>query len=332
MSSRRFLGVAFGVVLSATWLLAQVSDSRRQAQTRLKVLVSYETGRPAHRLLRVQLLTITEGTLGEGYTNDEGWVEFSNVAPGSYHLRISGLGVVETTTSGFSVEERSVTQIEMVQVKTSEESPQAAPGSAPVVAAADLGIPGNASKEYTRGAEALRAGKLGEARSRLEKAIALYPQYAMAHNDLGVALMNAGERDKGRAAFEKAIELNPSSARPYRNLAMLLLQAKRHEEAGRLLEKSLGLEPLNPQGLALLAHQQFVTGKMEEAVVTARKLHSVSHQDFAVVHLIAARALESRQLGEEAAAEYRIFLQEAPNSPSAATARDALKRLTARAN
>ncbi|MGH9603153.1 MAG: tetratricopeptide repeat protein [Terriglobales bacterium] len=329
---RRFLWLALGFVLSAASLRAQGPDIRTQTQVWLRVLVTYENGRPAHRQLRVQLLTSTEGSLGENNTNDEGWVEFSNVPPGSYHLRISGFGVEDTTTNSFSILEGTRMHLETVEVKTSEKETPAAASLAPVVAASDLDIPGNASKEYAKGAKALREGKWAEARSRLEKAIALYPRYAMAYNDLGVAWMNEEEREKGRAAFEKAIELNPGYARAYRHLAMLLIQANRYEEAGRLLEKSLGLEPLDPQGLSLLAHVQFLTGRMEEAAATARKVHSVPHQGFAVAHLISAQALESRHLVDEAAAEYRLFLQEAPNSASADKARAALDKLAAKVN
>jgi hypothetical protein len=89
---------------------------------------------------------------------------------------------------------------------------------------------------------------------------------------------------------------------------------------------------VDPQALLLLAQMHLQSGKMEEAAVQARKVHDAPHEAYAVAHLIAARALEARNLSEEAAAEYKLFLQEAPNSPSAPKARAALDKLTTRAN
>jgi Flp pilus assembly protein TadD len=77
---------------------------------------------------------------------------------------------------------------------------------------AQAGISHSSSKdELAFGIEVAKRGLWNEARFRFERAVALDPESAEAHNDLGVALEQQGEFVKARAAFEKALELSPNS-------------------------------------------------------------------------------------------------------------------------
>ena len=77
---------------------------------------------------------------------------------------------------------------------------------------AQAGVSQSSSKdELAFGIEVAKRGLWNEARFRFERAVALDPQSAEAHNDLGVALEQQGEFAKARAAFEKALELSPNS-------------------------------------------------------------------------------------------------------------------------
>ena len=60
---------------------------------------------------------------------------------------------------------------------------------------------------------------------------------------------------------------------------------------------------------------------------TAHRLHLLEHAQYTLVHLIAARALENLKRLDEAAAEYRLYLQESPAGPAAASAQARLQAL-----
>ena len=47
---------------------------------------------------------------------------------------------------------------------------------------------------------------------RLEQAIALKPDYAEAHNNLGITLRELGKLDEAEASYRKAIALKPDAA------------------------------------------------------------------------------------------------------------------------
>jgi tetratricopeptide (TPR) repeat protein len=299
--------------------------------TELSVRIALMDDRPAPSQLRVQLLTSSELQVNESFTDETGFARFS-VRPGNYRIRVTGMQIEETVSSVFSISRVDPAHIEFVRVRLLPSKDGTQPPSTGLVSLTQMNIPDKARKEYEKAGKAMQGSNWAEARLQLEKAIALYPQFAAAWNDLGVVHMNSGDRAAARAAFEKAIEFDPNYPRAHRNLAMLTFSEGRNDEAAALLEKTLASDPLDPQALTLMAQLQLLAGKTEAALANARKVHSVPHEGQAVAHYIAARALEARNLPQEAAAEYRLFLQEAPNSASAPKARAALDKLTTKAN
>lgn len=297
----------------------------------LKVRVTTTDDRPAPKQLRVELVTSSELYVSTAYTDDEGNAEFA-AAPGLYRLRVSGMQIDEVVTSVFAIHRSDTTSFQNVRVALEGAGKAETKAASSTISRASLNIPAKAQKEYDKGGKAMMDGYFSEARARLEKAIVLYPEFAAAYNDLGVVFMNTGEKQKGRAAFEKAVEIDPNYGRAYRNLAILKLSEGNAAEAMPLAEKALASDPLDPQALLVMAQICFQTGKMEDAVKHARKVHDLPHEGFAAAHLIAARALEAQNLRDQAAAEYRLFLSEAPNSASAPKVRATLERLTAKTN
>ncbi len=318
----RLLALILVLVGGSVTVWAQMPGSAN-----LRVQVVTDDGRPAALHLRVELVTSGEAYVSSALTDEEGRAEFS-ARPGSYRLRVTGAEINEALSPAFTIFAGDAAALQDVRVSLKGTSMPEVNTSAPTISQASLSIPAGAKKEYNKGGKAMQDGNWSEARRRLEKAVLLYPQFAIAYNDLGVVFMNTGEKQKGRAAFERAVAIDPNYGRPYRNLAILTLSEGKPAEARPLAEKALASDPFDPQVLLLLAQICLQTGSMEEAAKHARKVHDVPHQGFGAAHLIAARALETQNLASEAASEYRMFLKESPNSVLAPKVRAALKRLT----
>lgn len=324
-------GIAIALLLWMTMVPAwpQIAVS---PPTELSVRVMFTDGRPAPGQVRVQLLTASELYVAESFTDEMGSVRFS-VRAGSYRLRLTSVQIDDTVTPVFNIGPRDPSHTEWVSVRPLPPKEGSQPGSpSGLVSLTQMNVPDKARKEYEKAGKAMQASNWGKARLQLEKAIAHFPQFAAAWNDLGVVHMNTGNREPARTAFEKAIEFDLNYARAHRNLALLAFSDGKINEASALLERALTSDPLDPQALTLMAQLQLLAGKTEDALANARKVHSVPHEGQAVAHFIAARALEARNLNDEAASEYRMFLQEAPNSASAPKARAALEKLTAKVN
>ena len=203
------------------------------------------------------------------------------------------------------------------------------PNTPAVTSAAELRIPQMrkkpSTKEWTRGS----TSDFQKAAEYFEKAIAIYPAYDAAYNNLGVMYYQTNQLEKARAAFEKSVALNEKNADADRNLARILINDGNFTRAQDLLKKSLLVEPLNPVTLTLLCVAETESGDADGALATARKTHQLPHEGYPLVHYIAGRALEHEGKPQQAYAEYETYLSESPNGAEAQQVRTALSHLTA---
>jgi hypothetical protein len=77
------------------------------------------------------------------------------------------------------------------------------------VSATTLQAPKEAQKAFEKAKKAIDKMKYDEARPHLEKAVADYPQFAVAWTELGKCFQMARDLPQARAAFEKAIQADP---------------------------------------------------------------------------------------------------------------------------
>jgi tetratricopeptide (TPR) repeat protein len=65
----------------------------------------------------------------------------------------------------------------------------------------------------------LESGKPREAIEHYEQALRIKPDYAEAHNNLGVALMELGRTQDAIAQYEQALRINPNFSEAQKGLA-----------------------------------------------------------------------------------------------------------------
>jgi tetratricopeptide (TPR) repeat protein len=262
-------------------------------------------------------------------TDNDGNVVFqTNTGP--HRIRITGPNI-ETYDGELEIARNETSHMERIRVR-------AAPGSQPAVSqssfakssvpAVRLNVPAAARKAYDQASEAMRKQEWDKSRALFETAIHEYPQYDIAYNGLGAIQMQLNDEAGARKSFEKAIELNPDFAGANRNLARLLLRDHNNREALPLLLRSLVTEPDSIWALVNAANSELLMQNYDDAVLYARKAHALPHQDFATVHIVAARAFEATQQPDQAIAEYRLYLTEAPKGPDAQRAQAAISRLS----
>jgi tetratricopeptide (TPR) repeat protein len=96
------------------------------------------------------------------------------------------------------------------------------------------------------------AGLLEEAISLCQKALALSPDMAVAHNLVGVAYQYGGKSDLAEAEFQKALEMNPQLSSAHLNLGVLYFQNKNYAKAAHCLSQVLEIDPTTGTGLEVL--------------------------------------------------------------------------------
>jgi Tfp pilus assembly protein PilF len=290
----------------------------------LKVRLTFTNDRGCDVQARVRLMGGAGTTqVGEGFANDNCSIEFPGVAPGNYHVLVSGEGIVTTDSGVFEVDARKGAQSIDVEVKRKGEEEAARPRrpNSRTVSAGDLNIPENARKEFDKASDLMAKENWKKAMDQLNKALASYPKYAAAYNNLGVIYGKLGDRTGEREALQKAVSLNDHFAPAYTNLAKMAIVDRNFPEAESLLNKATGADPEDPQTLVLLANVELLDQHYDEAIANCRKVHSMVHDSQALVHYIAARALEHENRLADAVTELQTFLKEEPTGPRAEAVR-----------
>jgi len=290
----------------------------------VKVRVSVAEGIGCNSLIHVSLVAGNGVSAAEGFLDRQCEVEFSNVPSGSYRVLVLGRDIEGSGTDSVTVDSRSSQALE---VKVNASQPSSAGSILPMVGKAELAIPGNARREFDKATEQIAKQDWKKAIERLNKAVAFYPDYAEAYNNIGVVYGQLGDRAREREALQKAIVVNDHFAPAYVNLARMDIVDRDYSTAETLLNKASAIDPSDVMTLVLLANMQLMDLHYDEAIATCRKAHSLPQAPHAVAHYVAARAFEAEHKPAEAVAELQIFLNEEAGGSRADAARKEMATL-----
>jgi tetratricopeptide (TPR) repeat protein len=116
-------------------------------------------------------------------------------------------------------------------------------------------VPKEALREFARAQKDSRRGQIDSAIGHLQKAVRIHPQFAAAHNGLGVKYMILRDFARAAESFAEALRLRPGGQEPLGNLAMALHGLGRYDEAESLVRRAIAVDPRSVRaryGLALV--------------------------------------------------------------------------------
>lgn len=265
-------------------------------------------------------LSSHHGPFLEGTESNDCDFEFVNVPEGDYFVQVSGTDLTPAdVNSNIHVSASGSADFDIRLKRTDTPQYGGLPANA-FVSASDLAVPNRARKEFDKATELIRRQELQEAIKKLNRAIHLYPQYAVAYNNLAVIYGQLGDRAHENEALQKAISVNPSFALGYVNLGRMEMKANNYPAAEPFLAKAAELNPADVNALVLLSYSEFMDKSFDAAIANSRKAHALE-QPHAFAHRVAARAFEQEKRGADAIAELETFLKEEPSGPRAAAAR-----------
>ncbi|MCC7284288.1 MAG: tetratricopeptide repeat protein, partial [Acetobacteraceae bacterium] len=143
-------------------------------------------------------------------------------------------------------------------------------------------------------------GKLEAAEQACREAIALAPEMAEAHSNLGSLLRRQNRMQEAEAAFRAAARLQPANAEIASNLAVALRDQNRLGEAEAVYRQAILLKPDYPDAHNNLGNVLLDQGRHAEALDAYRQAIALS-PGFAEAHGNLGNAL--RELGRRAEAE-----------------------------
>jgi len=191
----------------------------------------------------------------------------------------------------------------------------------------DLKAPSAARREYAKGNQLLLQKSFSSAAEHLKKAVSIYPSFVAAHNRLGSAYLGLGQNEQAQSEFSQAVALDDHLPYSQLNLGWAQLARQNFSAAQESIQKASGLAPLDINLLTALSYAQLLNHDYSGAITTAHQVHSRKHEKAAIVHYFAAAAWQGQNNLQETQNELQIFLDEAPQSPSADAARQVMRQV-----
>lgn len=292
--------------------------------TTVTVRVTYQQNHMPAPGLHVELVSPLGGVADMRTTDGNGSATFGDISGGRYRVRVSGPGVDTTESATFdaggSVGGPYIT--ENITVRLTQPS-----GGVPGPALA-VNIPNAARQEFNLGSKQMDKKNWAEAKDHFQKAIASFPKYAEALNNLGIAEAQLKDGKAAVEAFRSAAQIDPTLQQANLYLGQFYYENAQYKDAEPYLMRAAGDQPNSAQLLTALANTELQNGELDLAVANARKVPSLrDHKQYAISHLIVAQALTGKGHDDEVAKEYEEYLKQAPDSPLAPRVKDALAKL-----
>jgi tetratricopeptide (TPR) repeat protein len=173
--------------------------------------------------------------------------------------------------------------------------------------------PGKAKKAFEKGREQVQKQKWEDAQKSFEKAVEIYPQYAVAWSELGRIQLRNNDLAAAKNSFRQATAADSSFVNPYEGLANIAAREKQWHELVDATSKVLSLNSVNfPGAWYLQGVGHFYLQNLPAAEKSARQGLKVdqAHMVPKLEYLLAMVLLQERQF-VEAAQHMRTFLQHA---------------------
>ena len=159
-------------------------------------------------------------------------------------------------------------------------------------------------------------GKFAEAADCHRRAVALRPDYADAHTNLGNALYAMGMPEESIAAHRRAVACRPGFAEGYNNLGAGLHAMGKIDEAIESYNTALRLKPEYPEAMSNLGHAMQTKRKFDEAIALCRRSVEIQPNNPDAYNNL-GNAIQEKGDIDQAIACFRKAIAQQPDHPDA---------------
>ena len=171
-------------------------------------------------------------------------------------------------------------------------------------------------------------GRLDDAEASYNRAIALKPDFAAPHNNLGNTLKELGSLDKAEANYNRAIALKPDFAEAHNNLGNTLKELGRLEEAETSYTQAIALKPDFAEAQNNLGSTLQKLGSLNDAAASYKRAIALK-PDFAEAQYNLGVTLQEIGRLEEAQTSYKQAIALKPDFAEAYRMLTKIKKIDA---
>lgn len=275
---------------------------------------------PANTRIKVRLEGANTFGAPTSVTDEDGQFVFNGLEAGPYAVVIDGDSLYEPVREPVSIDREASPGARTIEVPIYL---RLKPSANPAFAS----VPRPALDLYTKGLESARKGDGKKALEQLKGAVAAHPNFAQAHNELGVQYLKLGEIDSAVAALETAVKLAPTDFPSRLNLGIALLNQKKFAESEQQLVEALKKNPTSSLAHMYLGMALMNQKKLEEAQKELETAVSSKSSEVGVAHKYLGGIYWGMRDYKRAAEELETYLKLVPKAPDAERTRAAIKDL-----
>jgi tetratricopeptide (TPR) repeat protein len=192
--------------------------------------------------------------------------------------------------------------------------------------------PKDAKKAFDKGRESLQKGKPDDAEKHFERAVDIYPKFAIAWNELGRLRLSHGQKLEARTAFESAIQADSHFVSPYEGVAQIAALDKKWKEVAEVTDRALRLNPDLPlaqylNAVANLDLHNFDAAERSADALVKMNAGQSNPRAYHVIGLIKAQHEDY----EAAVANLQKFIETSPPGAAVELAKKQLAQIQKRA-
>jgi tetratricopeptide (TPR) repeat protein len=183
---------------------------------------------------------------------------------------------------------------------------------------------------YKKALEFDRAGENKKAVEHLKKALAVYPRFGPALNQLGVQYLKLGQPSEAAETLEAAVKIAPGEFLPRLHYGIALLNQKKFDLAETQLREALARNNAAPTAHMYLGIALMSLKKLDEAEKELLVAVSSNSNEVATAHRYLGGIYWANHDYKRAADELEVYLKLQPKAADAERTQAAIKDLRAK--
>jgi Tfp pilus assembly protein PilF len=289
-------------------------------------IVFWPDGSPVNTRISIKLQSMTKGEILAS-TDDSGKFVFSRLSSGLYTVVVDGGRELETVNQEIEIIQarNSGSQTYSVTIRLRYKAKSEAKPS--VIKADQAAVPKKALEIYRQAVKLARSSDHRAAIEQLKLAIAEYPSYLDALNELGVQYMRLNELEKADEALQSALKIKPEAFEPLVNYGIVLFRLQRFDEAESILRAALEVKKNSSVVHYYLGRTLTELQRFDEAEKELKLALTDSDDQMTEVHRMLANLYIAKGENKQAVKVLETYLELVPTAPDAEKLRRVISEL-----